>query len=85
MVGSEGDVVANAIRPPRDPSQPLVELRGVNKHFGQLHVLRDINLTVAPGEVLVVIGPSGSDAPPRNKSDSSCGCAASGRSARSVG
>ncbi|GAA3007142.1 amino acid ABC transporter ATP-binding protein [Streptomyces fulvorobeus] len=39
---------------------PLIELRGVNKHFGALHVLRDINLTVGRGEVVVVIGPSGS-------------------------
>jgi glutamate transport system ATP-binding protein len=39
---------------------PLVELVDVNKHFGDLHVLRDINLTVRKGEVLVVIGPSGS-------------------------
>ncbi|RXR27836.1 amino acid ABC transporter ATP-binding protein [Oerskovia turbata] len=39
---------------------PLVELHGVNKHFGDLHVLQDIDLTVRRGEVLVVIGPSGS-------------------------
>ncbi|MBV2355661.1 amino acid ABC transporter ATP-binding protein [Streptomyces sp. J2-1] len=39
---------------------PLIELRGVNKHFGELHVLRDIDLTVGRGEVVVVIGPSGS-------------------------
>ncbi|MEV0276562.1 amino acid ABC transporter ATP-binding protein [Streptomyces sp. NPDC050610] len=39
---------------------PLIELRDVNKHFGSLHVLRDINLTVGRGEVVVVIGPSGS-------------------------
>ncbi|KUM78403.1 amino acid ABC transporter ATP-binding protein [Streptomyces curacoi] len=39
---------------------PLIELRDVNKYFGDLHVLRDINLTVAKGEVVVVIGPSGS-------------------------
>jgi glutamate transport system ATP-binding protein len=32
----------------------------VNKHFGELHVLKDINLTVGSGEVVVVIGPSGS-------------------------
>ncbi|MFH8568659.1 amino acid ABC transporter ATP-binding protein [Streptomyces sp. NPDC017993] len=38
----------------------LIELRGVNKHFGKLHVLRDIDLTVGRGEVVVVIGPSGS-------------------------
>ncbi|MET8333187.1 amino acid ABC transporter ATP-binding protein [Streptosporangium canum] len=34
-------------------------LADVNKHFGNLHVLRDINLTISRGEVLVVIGPSG--------------------------
>ncbi|MFE1409980.1 amino acid ABC transporter ATP-binding protein [Streptomyces sp. NPDC085524] len=39
---------------------PLIELRGVNKHFGDLHVLRDIDLAVGRGEVVVVIGPSGS-------------------------
>jgi glutamate transport system ATP-binding protein len=42
------------------PASPLVEVRGVNKHFGALHVLKDIDLTVARGEVVVVIGPSGS-------------------------
>jgi glutamate transport system ATP-binding protein len=35
-------------------------VQGVNKHFGQLHVLRDIDLDVRRGEVVVVIGPSGS-------------------------
>ena len=42
------------------PGDPLVVLQGVNKHFGALHVLKDIDLTVARGEVVVVIGPSGS-------------------------
>jgi glutamate transport system ATP-binding protein len=42
------------------PGKPLVVLEGVNKHFGDLHVLRDIDLTVREGEVVVVIGPSGS-------------------------
>ncbi|KAB8183498.1 amino acid ABC transporter ATP-binding protein [Microbispora sp. NPDC046973] len=41
-------------------SDPLVRLEGVNKHFGPLHVLRDIDLSVGRGEVVVVIGPSGS-------------------------
>ena len=41
-------------------SEPLVVLEGVNKHFGALHVLKDIDLTVDRGEVVVVIGPSGS-------------------------
>jgi ABC-type polar amino acid transport system ATPase subunit len=39
---------------------PAIEFKGVNKHFGKLHVLRDITLTVAAGEVVVVCGPSGS-------------------------
>ncbi len=40
--------------------RPLVVLKKVNKHFGSLHVLKDIDLTVGEGEVVVVIGPSGS-------------------------
>ena len=40
--------------------EALIELRGVNKHYGALHVLKDIDLTVGRGEVVVVIGPSGS-------------------------
>ncbi|MCT9932920.1 amino acid ABC transporter ATP-binding protein [Planotetraspora sp. A-T 1434] len=40
-------------------SAPLVNLAAVNKHFGDLHVLKDIDLSVARGEVVVVIGPSG--------------------------
>lgn len=43
-----------------DLNRPLVELTHVEKHFGALHVLKDINLTVTKGEVLVVVGPSGS-------------------------
>ncbi|MBB1253033.1 amino acid ABC transporter ATP-binding protein [Streptomyces alkaliterrae] len=41
-------------------AEPLVVLDNVNKHFGALHVLQDIDLTIAKGEVVVVIGPSGS-------------------------
>jgi glutamate transport system ATP-binding protein len=40
--------------------EPLVVLSGVQKHFGQLHALKDIELNVKRGEVVVVIGPSGS-------------------------
>ncbi|MFG1923973.1 amino acid ABC transporter ATP-binding protein [Cryptosporangium sp. NPDC048952] len=39
---------------------PLVAVEGVNKYFGDLHVLRDINLNIGRGEVVVVVGPSGS-------------------------
>ncbi|MGP9488844.1 amino acid ABC transporter ATP-binding protein [Glutamicibacter sp. AOP38-B1-38] len=38
----------------------MVELTGVNKHYGALHVLNDINLQVTKGEVVVILGPSGS-------------------------
>ena len=38
----------------------LVEISGVNKHFGDFHALKDINLSIEQGEVVVVIGPSGS-------------------------
>ncbi len=44
----------------RKPEPPMIRLDRVNKHFGSLHVLRDINLEVARGEVVVVLGPSGS-------------------------
>lgn len=52
-----GDLVT---APPARDSDALVELRGVDKHFGSLHVLQNIDLTVRRGEVVVIIGPSGS-------------------------
>ncbi|WP_067435596.1 amino acid ABC transporter ATP-binding protein [Nocardioides jensenii] len=39
--------------------EPLVVLENVNKWYGQLNVLNDVNLTIKHGEVVVVIGPSG--------------------------
>jgi len=39
---------------------PMISIKGVNKHFGDLHVLKDINLDIARGQVVVVLGPSGS-------------------------
>ena len=44
----------------RPSGEPLVRLSGVNKWFGELHVLQDIDLSIDRGEVVVVIGPSGS-------------------------
>lgn len=38
----------------------MIELKGVNKHFGEYHALRDINLDVPAGQVVVILGPSGS-------------------------
>ena len=39
--------------------RPLIELAGVSKRFGALRVLNDVSLAVDPGEVVVIIGPSG--------------------------
>ncbi len=44
----------------RPNGEPLVRLSGVDKWFGELHVLQDIDLSIDRGEVVVVIGPSGS-------------------------
>jgi glutamate transport system ATP-binding protein len=40
--------------------RPMVRIADVDKHFGDLHVLRGINLEVEAGQVVVVLGPSGS-------------------------
>jgi polar amino acid transport system ATP-binding protein len=39
---------------------PIIEVRGLNKSFGPLHVLKNIDLDVRPGEKICIIGPSGS-------------------------
>jgi polar amino acid transport system ATP-binding protein len=39
---------------------PMIEVRGVHKSFGDVEVLRNVDLTIKRGEVVVVIGPSGS-------------------------
>jgi glutamate transport system ATP-binding protein len=52
---TEGHSVA-----PESVGEPLVVLTGVDKYFGDLHVLQNIDLTVHKGEVVVVLGPSGS-------------------------
>jgi glutamate transport system ATP-binding protein len=45
---------------PRHSGEPLVVIDHINKHYGELHVLKDITTTIHRGEVVVVIGPSGS-------------------------
>ena len=45
---------------PDNSGAPVIELKHINKHFGSLHVLKDISLSVNKGEVVVIIGPSGS-------------------------
>ena len=54
---SNGLMLAATMPPPE--SKPVVELIGVHKWFGALHVLRDINMTVRRGERIVICGPSG--------------------------
>ena len=44
---------------PAPETKPVVELVGVNKWYGSLHVLRDVSLTVHRGERIVIAGPSG--------------------------
>ena len=41
-------------------AEPIIQLQGVNKWYGQFHVLKDINLDVQQGERIVLCGPSGS-------------------------
>ncbi|MDT9697950.1 amino acid ABC transporter ATP-binding protein [Streptomyces sp. P17] len=59
-VTTPAEPVPAAQSTPRPLGDPLVVLRSVDKHFGALHVLQDVNLTVHQAEVVVVIGPSGS-------------------------
>ena len=44
----------------RSPTKSAIEITGMNKWYGEFHVLRDINLTVYRGERIVICGPSGS-------------------------
>jgi len=45
---------------PKSPGTPAVEITGLNKWYGTMQVLFDVNLTIAAGERLVICGPSGS-------------------------
>ena len=50
----------SAVNEPTPHGTPMISMKAVNKHFGDLHVLKDINLDVDRGQVVVVLGPSGS-------------------------
>ena len=43
----------------RSGDKPMIKVRGLHKHFGPLHVIKGVDLDVMPGEVVVIIGPSG--------------------------
>ena len=53
-------MATNADRPVSPGQEGIIVLRGVSKYFGELAAVKDANLTVQPGQVLVLIGPSGS-------------------------
>ena len=52
--------MANVETAPGGAEDPIIEIAGLNKWFGQFHVLRDIDLTVERRERIVICGPSGS-------------------------
>jgi glutamate transport system ATP-binding protein len=54
------DESASATSEQASSIQPMISMKAVDKHFGELHVLKDINLDVERGQVVVVLGPSGS-------------------------
>ena len=58
MSVAQGDPIRQG--DPTPQGAPLIVLDSVDKHFGPLHVLRDVNLAVDRGEVVVIVGPSGS-------------------------
>ncbi|WP_408510328.1 amino acid ABC transporter ATP-binding protein [Paraburkholderia sediminicola] len=54
------DVALHIEKPEFVPGSPTIELDQVNKWYGAMHVLRDVSMTVAEGERVVICGPSGS-------------------------
>lgn len=49
-----------ALEPELQEGETIIDCKKVNKWFGDLHVLKNVNLTIGKGEVLVILGPSGS-------------------------
>ncbi len=60
MADTLKDASSTAIEPRAATERPMLEISGISKRFGALEVLRGVSLSVATGEVVVVIGPSGS-------------------------
>lgn len=56
--GSADDASAGLTKP--NTGTPMISLKNVQKHFGDLHVLKDVDIEVPAGQVVVILGPSGS-------------------------
>lgn len=44
----------------KNPSDNIIEIKNLNKNFGDVEAVKDVNLTVKHGEVIIIVGPSGS-------------------------
>ncbi|WP_223596604.1 amino acid ABC transporter ATP-binding protein [Pseudomonas sp. A-R-19] len=53
-------VLDKLLIPEATKASPVIEVQGLSKHYGSVQVLKEINLSIEPGEVVAVIGPSGS-------------------------
>ncbi len=60
MTDDAAPATGNADAAAATAAPPMISMRNVDKHFGELHVLRDIHLEVPRGQVVIVLGPSGS-------------------------
>lgn len=60
MTDDAAPATGNADAAATTAAPPMISMRNVDKHFGELHVLRDIHLDVPRGQVVIVLGPSGS-------------------------
>ena len=60
MTDDAAPATGNADAAATTAAPPMISMRNVDKHFGELHVLRDIHLEVPRGQVVIVLGPSGS-------------------------
>jgi general L-amino acid transport system ATP-binding protein len=58
----KGHYVSDRVSQSPDNSslEPVIELRNLDKWYGELHVLKNVNLSVRKGERVVILGPSGS-------------------------
>jgi ABC-2 type transport system ATP-binding protein len=56
---SESTVIADQAGPAGRTGPPAIELRGIHKHFGHVHAVNGVDMTVASGEIVAFLGPNG--------------------------